>query len=241
MNNLKELLEFRRAVRYYSNQPIDPEVVKECLETARLAPTAYNMQLFEMYHITDKEMLKKFVPACLDQDSVATAQQLVVFVTRQDLHRKRAKAMLAHEIENVKRNSPPEKVEKRIKKWEADYNKLMPLLYARAWGLLGAFRKTLSLAVGLFRPMYRQTSENDMRIDVHRSCALAAQTFMLAMAEKGYDTCPMVGIDSLRIKKLLHLPYGAEINMVLSCGIREERGIWGDRYRLPMDELYKRI
>jgi nitroreductase len=45
---------------------------------------------------------------------------------------------------------------------------------------------------------------------------------MLAMVEAGYDTCPMEGIDSLRIKKLLGLPYGAEVNMVISCGIGTE-------------------
>jgi len=51
---------------------------------------------------------------------------------------------------------------------------------------------------------------------------------MLAMAEEGYDTCPLGGYDSHRIKKLLHLPYGAEVSMVVTCGIREERGIWGE-------------
>ena len=63
--------------------------------------------------------------------------------------------------------------------------------------------------------------------------------FMLAMAEEGYDTCPLGGYDSHRIKKLLHLPYGAEVSMVVTCGIREERGIWGERFRLPFEEVYR--
>ncbi|WP_311329734.1 nitroreductase family protein, partial [Capnocytophaga sputigena] len=66
-----------------------------------------------------------------------------------------------------------------------------------------------------------------------------AQTFMLAMAEEGYDTCPLGGYDSRRIKKLLHLPYGAEVTMVVACGFREERGIWGERFRLPFEEVYR--
>lgn len=42
--------------------------------------------------------------------------------------------------------------------------------------------------------MMRQYSESDMRMVAHKSCALVVQTFMLAMAEKGYDTCPLEAV-----------------------------------------------
>ena len=65
---------------------------------------------------------------------------------------------------------------------------------------------------------------------------------MIVMAEQGYDTCPMEGFDSRRVKNILKLPYGAEINMIISCGKRKgNEGIWGERYRVPFDEVYKRI
>ncbi len=52
---------------------------------------------------------------------------------------------------------------------------------------------------------------------------------MVAMADENYDTCPMEGFDSTtRVKRILKLPYGAEINRVVSCGIRAEVGVWGD-------------
>jgi nitroreductase family protein len=241
MNSLKEILEFRRAVRSFSDQPIDAEVVKQCAEEAMLAPTAYGVQLYEMYHITNKDLLKKMAHACLDQSSATTAQQFVVFVTRQDLYKERAEYLLKRQVENVKRNSPAEKQASHIKYHEEVYKKIVPLLYMRFFGLMGAFRYLLSSVSGLFKPTYRQMTENDMRIDVHKNCALAAETFMLSMAEKGYDTCPMTGIDSLRVKRLLKLPYSAEINMVISCGIRSERGLYGERVRIPSEKLYKRI
>ena len=61
------------------------------------------------------------------------------------------------------------------------------------------------------------------------------------MAAKGYDTCPMEGSDTLRVKKLLGLPFGAEINMIISCGIREEKGVYGERFRIPFEEVYKEV
>ena len=236
---LKDILNFRRAVRYYAPTPISEEKVRECLKLATLAPTSSNMQLYELYHITDKALLEKLAHACLDQRTATTAQQMVVFVTRQDKHRTHARAILESERGNVQRNSPPERQAKRIKDKEGYYSKLMPFVYSRFFGLLGLFRKAFGVVTSWFRPMMQQLSERDIRVSVHKSCGLVAQTFMLAMAEEGYDTCPLEGYDSRRIKKLLHLPCGAEVNMVITCGLREQRGIWGERFRLPFEEVYR--
>ncbi len=241
--NLQEVLEFRRSVRVYDEaQKIDTQVVKKCLELSTLAPNSSNMQLYEFYHITNPETLKKLSVACLDQTAASTAQELVVFVVRQDLYKKRSQEVLSFERENIRRNSPAERQEKRIKDREMYYGKIIPFLYARFFGILGFFRKMIAVPVSFFRPMMLQVSENDARVVAHKSCGLAAQTFMIAMANEEYDTCPMEGFDSKRVKNILNLPSGAEINMVISCGKRKgNEGIWGDRYRVPFEKVYKRI
>jgi nitroreductase len=236
-----EIVNYRRSVRHYKNIPIDSDIVKHCIEQATLAPNSSNMQLWEFYHVTNPEILKKLAVACLGQQAATTAQQMVVFVTRQDLHRKRAKEMLTLETQNVQKNSPSEKQAKRIKTWNMYYGKVIPFLYFRFLGILGVFRKIMVNLIGLFRAITYQVSENDVRVVVHKTCALAAQTFMLAMANEKYDTCPMEGFDSRIVKNILDLPFGAEINMVVSCGIREENGVWGDRMRVPFEEVYQRI
>ncbi len=236
---LEEIINYRRSVRHYKNEPIDAEKVKHCIELATFAPNSSNMQLWEFYHIVNPEILRKVAVACLDQESAKTAQQMVVFVTRQDLHRKREKEMLALESQNVHKNSPELKQAKRIKSWKMYYGIIMPFLYIRFFGVLGFIRKVMVNIIGLFRPIVYQVSENDMRVVVHKTCALAAQTFMLAMANEKYDTCPMEGFDSRKVKSILKLPYGAEINMVISCGTREEQGVWGDRMRIPFGEVYR--
>ncbi len=241
--NLQEVLEFRRSVRVYDEaQKIDTQVVKKCLELSTLAPNSSNMQLYEFYHITNPETLKKLSVACLDQTAASTAQELVVFVVRQDLYKKRSQEVLNFERENIRRNSPAERQEKRIKDREMYYGKIIPFLYARFFGVLGFVRKLIAVPLSFFRPMVLQVSENDARIVAHKSCGLAAQTFMIAMANEEYDTCPMEGFDSKRVKNILNLPSSAEINMVISCGKRKgNEGIWGDRYRVPFEEVYKRI
>jgi len=241
--SLQEILEYRRSVRYFDeSKELDTEKVKRCIELATLAPNSSNMQLWEFYHITDSEILKKISHACLDQNATKTAKQIVVFITRRDLHRKRSKAILEFEKENIARYSPPEKQERRWKDRQIYYNRLMPFMYSRFLRLLGFFRKILATSISLFRPMVTSVSESDMRVVVHKTCGLAAQTFMMAMAEIGYDTCPLEGFDSRRVKKLLKLHCSAEINMVIPCGIRKgTRGIWGERFRVPFEEVYKNI
>lgn len=241
--NLEEVLNYRRSVRAYDKaKPIDPARVKHCLELATLAPNSSNMQLWEFYHIADPELLAKVSHACLDQKATSTASEIVVFVVRRDAYKKRAKYILDFEKGNIERNSPKERQAKRIKDRELYYGFLMPFVYARFFGLLGLFRKLLANAISLFRPMMLEVSENDVRVVAHKSCALAAQTFMIAMANEGYDTCPLEGLDSRRLKRLLHLPYGAEINMAVSCGVRDgNKGIWGERCRVPFDEVYHKI
>ena len=72
------------------------------------------MQLWEFYHITSKETIAKIAPMCFNQNAAKTAQQLVVFVARKDLWRKRAKANLAFMDktfgkDNLKQNKVVEK------------------------------------------------------------------------------------------------------------------------------------
>ena len=238
----QEIVNYRRSVRHYDEtKTINSETVKECLQLATLAPNSSNMQLWEFYHVTDAGVLKKLSHASLGQQAASTAKEMVVFVTRQDLYRDHAKKMTQLETENVLKNSPQNKHEKRLKRWKMYYGKVMPFLYSKFFGLLGFSRKILVNMIWPFRPITLEVSENDARVVVHKTCALAAQTFMLAMAEKGYDTCPMEGFDSRRVKNILSLPYGAEVNMIVSCGIRKEGGVWGDRMRFPFGEVYYRI
>lgn len=240
---LKDMLNRRRSVRHFDTEkPLNDEKVRECLRLAQLAPSSSNMQLYEFYHVTDKAVLKQLAVACLGQKAATTALQMVVFVTRQDLHRARAKAVLAFERGNIQRNSPVEKQANRLKMREMYYGKLMPLMYARGCGMVGAVRTVLFSAASLFRPMITLSSECDSRVVVQKSCGLAAQTFMLAMSEADYDTCPMEGFDERRVKRILKLPRGSEVNMIIACGVRKEgRGLWGERFRVPFADVYRQI
>lgn len=238
---VSEAIHYRRSVRIYDpEKSIDPVIVKKCIEQAALAPNSSNMQLWEFYHITSKEMIQKIAPFCFNQNAARTAQQLVVFVTRKDLWRKRARANLAM-IDTIFPPKPASEQSSREKVSRRYYGKIIPFAYNDFMGIYGWFKYLMILIIGLFKPIYREVRARDMRVVVHKTCALAAENFMLSMAAEGYDTCPMEGSDTWRVKRLLHLPLGAEINMIVSCGIRKPEGVYGERFRIPFEEVYKKV
>ena len=235
-----EAIQYRRSVRIYKEEPIDSEKVKACIENAVLAPTSSNLQLWEFYQVMDPDIKAKIVHACMNQPAARTAQQLVVVVTRKDKWRKRAKANVDF-LEQSFGKKPKSEYSQREKFVFSYYKKLIPSLYTDFLGIIGFLKYIAFSIAGMFRPMYRQVRKSDMRIVAHKSAALAAENFMISMAAIGYDTCPMEGHDSLLVKKALGLPSGAEINMVIGCGIREPHGVYGSRFRVPFETVYKRV
>ncbi len=236
--SVTEAINYRRSVRVYKDIPIDPEKVKQCLKNATLAPTSSNLQLWEFYHITDKETIKELAVACMNQPAARTAQQLVVIVANKSLWKKHAKANIEFLNKSFNKPNPEESLAKRKNMVFSYYQKLIPFLYTEFLGVFGFLKYLVFQVLGLFRPVYRQTRLSDMRIVAHKSAALAAQNFMISMAAIGYDTCPMEGSDTLRVKKVLKIPRNAEVNMVVACGIRDDRGVYGPRFRVPFEQVY---
>jgi len=236
--NVSEAIKYRRSVRVFNDKNIDSKKVKDCLINATLAANSSNLQLWEFVHVEDKKILKELSKACFNQNAAKTAKQLVVIVVRKDLWSERAK----WNIKEIKEQSNKNDITvKRLKQASGYYNKIIPTLYFDLFGFLGFFKSLIFQAIGLSRPTMRQVTSTDTRIVAHKSAALAAQNFMISMAGIGYDTCPMEGSDTLLVKKILKLNRKAEISMVIGCGLRTEKGIYGEQLRVPFNQVYTYI
>ena len=231
-----KIVRIRRSVRRYKKTDINDDDVKDSILHASLAPNSSNLQLWEFYHVTSEKLMNKISEACFNQPAARTANQFVVIVTRKDLWNKR-RIFNINTIKNKTLNASDKSLKNRDLALKY-YKYLIPTIYKEFFGLLGYIRYINAMIIGLFRPIYRQVTNSDMRVVAHKSSALAAQNFMLSMTSKGYDTCPMEGFDSLRVKRILSLPYSSEINMVISCGIRDDDGVYGKQIRVPFDDIY---
>lgn len=228
-----DIVKERRSVRIFDQKsPFDHQVVKKCLEAAVLAPNSSNMQLWEFYRIPETSTLKDPISRlCMGQKAAITARELVVIVTRRDKWKSRAAANLSY-IKETYKDTPG----KKQKQAEAYYGNLVPKLYSK-YPLWSLTKQVIAWFLSLKRPMVREVTEADVRVSVHKSAALAAMTFMYGMKAEGYDTCPMEGFDSVRVKNLLDLPKSAEINMIIGCGKGLPEGTYGKRFRIPIEKV----
>src|SRR3990167_2472690 len=121
------------------------------------------------------------------------------------------------------------------------YQKLVPIAYTQGpFNLFGIFKKVIFFFMGLIKPTPREpTSHADMRVWATKSCSLACENLMLAFRAYGFDSCPMEGLDSKRVKKLLKLPRDAEVVMAISVGKRAPQGVYGPRIRFERELFIK--
>lgn len=228
-----EIVHQRRSIRVFDQEnSFDHTAVTKCLELATLSPNSSNLQLWEFYRVKDSSSkFASLVKLCMGQKAAKTSRELILIVARRDLWRSRAKSNYAY-IEECYKDADPKKRKQAL----SYYGNLIPKLYSRypGWSLL---KKGIAWVTGMMRPMVREVSETSVRISVHKSVALAAMTFMHAMKANGYDTCPMEGFDSKRVKDLLNLPPKAEISMIIACGKGLPEGVYGERFRIPNSEV----
>ena len=214
----------RRSVRNYNEEPVIEKHMKECLELALLAPNSSNLQPWEFFWVKSKENKKKIISYCLGQPAASTAQELVVAVARPDYWKVNQKRMLKL-IDEMGEKAP-----KSVKKY---YSVIVPLAYKQGLFSIRGYVKKLAMELrGIKKPTPREPyNKRGMAIWAHKSTALACENLMLSLRAYGYDSCPMEGIDSKRIKKLLGLRNPAEISMVISAGKRAINGVYGKQVR----------
>jgi nitroreductase len=60
--------------------------------------------------------------------------------------------------------------------------------------------------------------EEVQRDEALRSVGMIAQTIMLTAKDMGYDSCPMIGFDPVRVAELINLPSDHIIGMMIAVG-----------------------
>lgn len=101
----KELILKRRSVREYAPTPVPREVIDQCLEAARLAPSACNSQPWSFIVVDDSETLERLVKEGYggiykNNKFVKSAPVIVIMVTEKSTY----VAKLGGMIRNVKYN-----------------------------------------------------------------------------------------------------------------------------------------
>ena len=74
-----EVVSARHSVRAFADKPIEPEKLQAILEAASRAPSAGNLQAYDIYAVTAPACLSALARASLNQDFLAQAPVSLVF------------------------------------------------------------------------------------------------------------------------------------------------------------------
>jgi nitroreductase len=79
MRDFFETVRARRSVRAYQSRPVEPAQLEAILDAANRAPSAGNLQGYEIHVVRDAAARRALARACLDQLFVAQAPVALVF------------------------------------------------------------------------------------------------------------------------------------------------------------------
>lgn len=83
--NVIEALNWRYAVRKFSQQRLDDEKVQELLSATRLSATSYGLQPFRLIEVNDLELRKELLRYAMGQDKVVDCSHLIVIAVQTDI------------------------------------------------------------------------------------------------------------------------------------------------------------
>lgn len=233
-DEFQKVIDSRRSVRVYDKTPIPEDIVRRCLGNALLAPNSSNLQQAEIYWISDRKKRSQLEYAALNQVAARTAAELFVIIARTRTWKKHSKDMV--KLFNTSKEKVPQAA-------FIYYKKLVPFVYSiGVFSVFGFIKRILFFLRGLFKPIIREpVSKSGLKLWAVKSTALAAENLMLSFRAYGFDSCPMEGYDSRRVKKLLKLPRDAAVVMIVSAGKRGDGGIYGPRIRFDSSRFIHKI
>jgi len=220
---------FRRAIRKFTSTAIPEEDVYALLAEAALAPSSGNLQPYQLHRIHEPSVRADIAAACNGQQAAASAPELIVVVANTAFAQQTALAQLAY-VEASAALDPDSKAYHR--KQMGMFQKILGVGSSALWS-------PLLLLAALIRPSLSllPISHIGSRQWAARNAIFAAQTLMLAAAAKGVDSCPMEGFSASKIAKLLGLPRGSVIPVVIALGYRADDARIEKRWRRPMADI----
>jgi len=220
---------FRRAIRKFNSIPVPEEDVHALLTEAAFAPSSGNLQPYQLHWIREPAMKASVASACNGQKAAASAPELIVVVANPSFGKQTALAQLAHVEASLTLGTDS----------KAYYRKQMGMFQKILGVGSSALWSPLLVLAALIRPCLSllPVSHLGSRHWAARNAVFAAQTLMFAAAAKGIDSCPMEGFSASKVAKLLGLPRGSVIPVVIALGYRADDARIEDRWRRPMTDV----
>ena len=217
----------RRAIRDFDDVPVSDDEVCDVLEQALLAPSSGNLQPYHLHWIRDSATKAAIAAACDGQAAAASAPVLLVVAASTTV----ASETAALQVEYVERTTLLDEQSKRYHRRQlTTFGRFLRWGTLMLWNPIQAVVSTVAPAFSLL-PL----GSTAARHWAARSAVYAAQTILLAAAARGLDSCPMEGFNAAKVARILGLPRGTVIPIVIALGRRRTGARVEPRWRRSFD------
>ena len=234
MSKILQAIFERRAIKEFDAVPIPPEVRKQILDAARVAPSSFNIQPYRFYWVETPAIRKDVARVCMGQAPAKTASALIVAVADIGSWRATNESYLEW-MQGA--GFSEQKISEAAKRAN-----LAKWFFIQGWfGILGALKWAILRVVNAWKiigtvPVARQ----GLFKWATKSTSLACENLMIAAEALGWNTCPMEGFDGRRLSKFLGLaPRIHEIVMVIAIGKKSAFHVDQPQWRRPLEATMK--
>lgn len=218
----------RRSVRHFDGRAVDDADMQAILQAAQLAPSSGNLQPYTLHWVKSPAQRTAMKAACNGQRAADAAGAFVVVVA--DV----GAALAANDAY------------KAFVEGDAGFDAAARAFHARQHKTFGLFLRIAQLPLltpfvwlaSLVWPVLSllPVHPRGVRHWCARSSIYAAQTLLLAAAARDVDACPMEGFDARKVAKLLALPRGAMVPVVVALGHAAADARAEKRWRRPFED-----
>jgi nitroreductase len=215
----------RRAVRDFAPTPVAADDVRAILAEAQLAPSSGNLQPYQLVWVRDPDLRARVAAACDGQRAAASAPVLIAVTAAPALARRTLDAQLAY-VDTAP--ALDDRARAYYRRHLTGFRRFLRLAPLALWSPLHTLVALLAPALSLL-----PVGPLGLRHWAARSAIYAAQTLLLATAARGLDACPMEGFSARKVARLLGLPRGHVVPLVVAIGHRAGNARIEPRWRLP--------
>ena len=169
----KKVIDSRRSVRVFKEDPVPDDVIKKALNDGFKAPNSSNLQPWKFIWVKSENKRERLSKLCFSQRGAKTAQHLIICVAQTNTWKKNCKKIL----EVMK--SSDKKVPNIVENY---YKKIAPASYGfiGPFGVLSPFKWLLITMIGFFREIPRTPIwPSDLVTWAVKSTALACENIIL--------------------------------------------------------------
>ncbi|MCA8959194.1 MAG: nitroreductase family protein [Planctomycetes bacterium] len=227
--SVPDAIRARRAARDFDVRPVPDALLDEILDDARRAPSGYNLQPTH-FVVVRGERRAALARAALNQRQIVAAPVTVALVVDLQVHRNHLEAVL----------DADRAVGSIDDRYAGFMRRMVRLSFGRGpFGILAAAKRVTTIVLGRFRAVPAFPAAEPAAW-ARAQAMLVASHLMLSAASRGVASCPMEGFGEVQVRRVLGVPPGYRVALLIALGYAPDAEVAPRRSRLSLDRLVHR-